>query len=153
MTSNIIKQFENALDRTGISKVTLAQEIHISQSAMSNWSARGSIPELMLIRAAKVIGDYRFKLEAGLALVGLKIVEDKSIDDTPQARYFSTEKEADDRKRLDNQILLVLSKKPGARTMDDREAVERYAKELTEQIGSEQSYLAAILEDWDLEGA
>ncbi|MFD1430595.1 helix-turn-helix domain-containing protein [Lacticaseibacillus mingshuiensis] len=153
MTSNIIKQFENALDRTGISKVTLAQEIHISQSAMSNWSARGSIPELMLIRVAKVIGEYRFKLEAGLALVGLKIVEDKSIEDTPQAHYFSTEKEADDRKRLDNQILLVLSKRRGARTMDDREAVERYVKELSEQIGSEQSYLAAILEDWDLEGA
>ncbi|MCD2257108.1 hypothetical protein ACNAN0_02340 [Agrilactobacillus fermenti] len=150
MSVNIIEEFDNALNATGWTKSLVAQSIHVTQAAVSNWLARGDIPADMLIKLGRALKDYRFSLAIAEYLTGVRVLSDKRLQDTPQARYFSQAKEENDRKKLDPEFTLLLGKNKEDRTDTDRRRVLKYVKELDEEIEEKSNYKAAIMRDWEL---
>lgn len=147
---DIIAEFEKALDRSGWTKSLLAQSVHVTQAAISNWIDRGSIPKDKLPAVADMLDDYDFRSAAAEYTFGVRVHSEARVQDTPQARYFSQAKEEDDRKKLDSELVIIFGKEKGDRTSADRRRVIDYLKELDEEIEAKSNYKASIMRDWGL---
>lgn len=147
---DVIEEFKNALDRKKMAPSELAVAIHVTPSAVTNWIGRKKIPQDKIPEVIKAIGDYRFALAVAEYLTGIVARSVKRIEDTPYARYFSQAKEENDRKKIDPEFTLLMGKRKEDRTSSDRLKVKRYIKELSEEIEEKNSFLASIMEDWDL---
>lgn len=142
--------FEQALDRLQLSKVEVAGMLQTSKSTVTNWSDRG-IPASKLFELMNVLKDFTFTMEVFQICGGIKMLSDKRIKESVYARYFSQKKEESDRTKLDEQFIELTGKREEDRTENDRQWVRvHYIKELDEEIEEENSYKAAIIEDWEL---
>lgn len=153
MTVNIFEEFTKAKNRTGWSNNLLARSLHITAGAISNWESRGTIPDDKLRMLAKALDDYDFSAACAEYSFGIRVHSEARVQDTPQAKYFQQVKEENDRLKLDHGFTVLLGKLKGDRTDEDRHKVLEYCRELSEEIESENSYLAAIMNDWGLEVA
>lgn len=151
MTVNIIDEFHEAMMRTGWTASLLAQSIHVTKGAVTNWTHRtGRIPDDKLKLVADVLDDYDFRIACSEYMFGVRVHSEAPIQDTPQARYFSQAKEEADRRRLDPEFTVLLGKLKGERTSQDKRRVLLYLKELDEEIEEKTSYKASIMTDWGL---
>ena len=150
MTVNIIAEFEDALHRTNWTHSLLAASMRISKSAVTNWVARNEIPKDKLPMVASLLDDYEFRAAAAEYTYGVRIHSEAPVQDTPQARYFSQEKEENDRKQLDPEFIILLGKLKQERTDSDKRRVLAYLKELDEEIEEKSNYKATIMSDWGL---
>lgn len=142
--------FEDALDRLKLSKVEVADMLVTSKSTVTNWADRG-IPASKLFELMNVLKDFTFTMQVFQICGGIKMLSDKRVKESVYARYFSQKKEESDRVKLDEKFIEITGKREEDRTEMDREWVgKHYIKELDEEIEEENSYKAAIIEDWEL---
>lgn len=152
-TLDIKHELAEAIQRTGWQKNILAEAMHTTQSNVSNWLSytRKGIPNQALIDLADILDDYRFRCVVAEKLTGVHILsQNHEFADQPQAQYFSSAKEEDDRKKLDPEITIILGKRREDRTNSDRKLVLNYLSELDQEIEEEHNYETSIMEDWGL---
>lgn len=152
MTVNIKTELAEAIDRTGWQKNILAQAMHTTKSNVSNWlSADRDIPNVTLFELTKVLQDYKFNCKVAEYITGIHILaDDGDFEATPQAQYFRAKKEESERKALDDDITILLGKRPSERTQADVDEIKRYLKEFDEESETEEAFKLAIMDNWGL---
>ena len=150
MSINIFDEYEAAKQRGKWTDAIIASRIHVTQGAITNWKARGSIPSNQLISIAALMHDYDFSAACSEFTYGVRVHSEARVQDTPYAKFFQQRKEEHDRKQLDETFTILQGKLPIDRTAADCNQVKRYCREFLEEIESENSYVAAVMRDWNL---
>lgn len=149
----IRKYLKDAITRSGYSQSQVAAEMHLSKSNITNWlTSDREIPLNRLLGVMNYLDDDLFRYQVAEYLVGLPLLaKDKLSIEIPQTRLFAASQEEKQRKALDDHMLAIFNKPAKEITQQDFQDVERYFKEFSEEVESEDNMLIAIrqvLREW-----
>lgn len=143
MAINIINRMQEALSASGLSQKDLAARMHVTQSAVTNWLARG-IPQDKLMPMAMAIGNKRFIAAAVEFQTGLRVFDDDLTTDDPLVIFMRVSMATH---RYDNELESsqpVLSKDCRSWNGKDIKMVRKYLDALETLIESLESQDASI---------
>ena len=150
MSVNLVEEFDKALTKTGWTRASLAPQLKVEASAISNWFSRGDIPVNKLQKIVFLLDDYDFATACSEATFHIRVHSERMFKDTPEARYFSQAREESERKALDDRFKILTGIPRQERTGQDRYKMLGFLKELSDEIEEENKLKAAIMEDWQI---
>lgn len=150
--AEIKQECKKAFERTGMSKGVVADYLHTVPSNISNWlDPKRSFPIENLMAITKVLNDYEFTFKAIEYTTGLQLLPKNGIQAPIQNDWFSSKKEEDERKCLeDSDWFSDMSKEPKYWTVESYKRLLKYRKELSEEAQAELLLLSKISHTLDL---
>jgi len=136
-----------AIQRSSRPQKDLAYSLKFTPQNLSNVLNDKSrdVPIALLIGLAKELDDYQFKLITADYLLDIGLVLDGwTAMPIPLAVKADVDDEQAEREDLDKVIRQVFKRDPHSWSQEDVELVQRYRKELNEEVSAEQMYLDSI---------
>ncbi len=126
MAIDIIQEFEDGLNRTGMSKKELAMAVHVTQSAVSRWIERRSIPEMTLADLIHAVPDSYFQAAATEVLTGVDVFPDELHSTDPLTVYMAMSGALVRMERATAEMQEAMGKAPERRSKADWRHIENY---------------------------
>lgn len=149
MDIGIRNEMKNAIARSGQSEKRIAVALHTTPSNIANWlMPTRTLPLQRLIDLANYLDDMRLRCKIWEYQFGFPMISDQQLNgNTPIAWIISSSKEEADRHKLELKAQLILNKPPKMATKEDLIEVQKFYKELREEVESENNLDLAIA-DW-----
>ena len=146
---DIRQEMQAAIERSGQTKNQIARELYTTPQNVTNWlEPQRTLPLARLVQLANYLGDRELMFKIFEYEFGVRIISNRRLNgNTPIAWIVASTKEEDDRHKLEEQAQQVLNNLPTDVSRKEVNLVNRFDKELSEEIESENN-LHISIEDW-----